>query len=71
MLFIFGLLPALLVFWIRRHIKDAETFTRRDAADWPDLAHLFSALKPPHLATTWRLALMVTGAQGGGYALSV
>ena len=33
-------------------------------------SHLFAALKPPYLATTWRVAMMVTGAQGGGYALT-
>ena len=32
--------------------------------------HLFSALKPPYLATTWRVAMMVTGAQGSSYALT-
>ena len=33
--------------------------------------HLLAPLKPPYLATTWRVALMVTGAQGGTYALGV
>ena len=33
--------------------------------------HIFSALKPPYLTITWRVVLMVTGAQGGGYALAV
>ena len=32
--------------------------------------HLFSALKPPYLATTWRVAMMVTGAQGSSYAIT-
>jgi MFS family permease len=31
---------------------------------------LFAALKPPYLATTWRVAMMVTGAQGSSYALT-
>ena len=31
--------------------------------------HIFSALKPPYLSTTWRVAMMVAGAQGGSYAL--
>lgn len=70
-LFCLGLLPALMVFWIRREVKDAEIFTRRERRHTSDLAHLFSALKPPYLGTTWRVVLMVTGAQGGGYALSV
>ena len=33
-------------------------------------SHLFAALKPPHLSTTWRVAMMVTGAQGSSYALT-
>jgi MFS family permease len=28
-------------------------------------------LKPPYLSTTWRVAMMVTGAQGGSYALTI
>jgi sugar phosphate permease len=31
----------------------------------------FTVLRPPYLATTLKVALMVTGAQGGSYALSV
>jgi MFS family permease len=32
--------------------------------------HLFAALKPPYLSTTWRVSMMVTGAQGSSYALT-
>ncbi len=70
-LFCLGLLPALMVVWIRRHIKDAEIFNKRGAASDIGFSHLFSALRPPYLSTTWRVVLMVTGAQGGSYALSV
>jgi MFS family permease len=34
------------------------------------MMHLFAALKPPHIATTWRVAMMVTGAQGSSYAIT-
>jgi MFS family permease len=62
-----GLAPALLVFWIRRNVEEPERAAQhRQAVGW---SHLFAALKPPYLAVTWRVALMVTGAQGGGYAL--
>jgi MFS family permease len=66
-MFWIGLAPALLVFWIRRFVEEPLlSVQRREPVGF---SHLFAALKPPYLATTWRVALMVTGAQGGGYAL--
>jgi MFS family permease len=66
-MFWIGLLPALLVFWIRRFVEEPDLSMRR--RDTVGVSHLFAALKPPHLSTTWRVAMMVAGAQGGGYAL--
>jgi MFS family permease len=67
-MFWIGLAPALLVFWIRRFVEEPELSARRRAdVGW---LHLFAALKPPYLATTWRVAMMVTGAQGSSYALT-
>jgi MFS family permease len=71
-LFAIGLLPAVFVFWIRRHIEEPEIF--RDARrDRPTVgvAHLFSAFRSPYLWTTVKVSLMVAGAQGGGYALGI
>jgi MFS family permease len=71
-LFAIGLLPAVFVFWIRRHIEEPEIF--RDARrDRPavGIAHLFSAFRGPYLWTTVKVSLMVAGAQGGGYALGI
>ena len=71
-LFAIGLLPAVFVFWIRRHIDEPEIF--RDAQRTrPSIgvAHLFSAFRGPHLWTTVKVSLMVAGAQGGGYALGI
>jgi len=70
-LFALGLLPALLVIWIRRYIEDSEIFNSRIRQESMGAMHLLTPLKPPYLATTWRVALMVTGAQGGAYALGV
>jgi MFS family permease len=71
-LFAIGLLPAVFVFWIRRHIDEPAIFhATRASRPRIGLAHLFSAFRPPHLATTVKVALMVTGAQGGGYALGI
>jgi MFS family permease len=66
-LFWIGLAPAGLVFWIRRYVEEPPIHPRAAAA--AGLAHLFSALKPPHLAVTWRVVMMVTGAQGSSYAI--
>jgi MFS family permease len=68
-LFWIGILPAGLVFWIRRFVEEPELNQRRVPTS--SIWHIFSALKPPYLATTWRVALMVAGAQGGSYALTI
>jgi MFS family permease len=71
-LFAVGLLPAVFVFWIRRHIDDSEIFRERQRERQRlGLAHLFSAFRGPHLWVTVKVSLMVTGAQGGGYALGI
>jgi MFS family permease len=68
-LFWIGILPAGLVFWIRRFVEEPELNQRRTLTT--GIGHIFSALKPPYLSTSWRVALMVTGAQGGSYALTI
>ena len=68
-LFWIGILPAGLVFWIRRFVEEPELNQRRARPE--SIWHIFSALKPPYLSTTWRVAMMVTGAQGGSYALTI
>ena len=71
-LFAIGLLPAVLVFWIRRHIDEPEIFrSRRSTLPAVGLGHLFAAFRQPHLWTTVKVTLMVAGAQGGGYALGL
>jgi MFS family permease len=67
-MFWIGLAPAALVFWIRRFVDEPVIHLR--AGGPVGLLHLFSALRPPFLATTWRVAMMVTGAQGSSYALT-
>ena len=67
-MFWIGLAPAALVFWIRRFVEEPDlSARRREPVGW---LHLFAALKPPYLSTTWRVAMMVTGAQGSSYALT-
>ncbi len=69
-LFWIGLAPALLVFWIRRYVEEPN-LPRDTRPVGTALTQIFAALKPPYLSTTWRVALMVTGAQGGSYALTI
>ncbi len=69
-LFWIGILPAGLVFFIRRYIEEPEI--ARDApATSLGLAHVISPLRQPHLPTVLKVVLMVTGAQGGSYALAI
>jgi MFS family permease len=71
-LFGIGLFPALFVFYIRRHIQEPEIHqARRQSQPSVGIAHLFSAFRGPYLWTTIKVALMVSGAQGGGYALGI
>jgi MFS family permease len=71
-LFAVGLLPALFVFWVRRHIDEPAVFhTTRDSRSAIGFSHLLSAFRTPYLWTTVRVSIMVAGAQGGGYALSI
>ncbi len=70
-LFWVGILPAGLVFFIRRYVEEPEISRDVAAAAPVGLAHIFSPLQQPHLPTVAKVVLMVTGAQGGGYALSI
>jgi MFS family permease len=71
-LFAIGLFPAIFVFWIRRHIDEPDIFHRTRAQREPvGFSHLFSAFRGEHLATTIKVSIMVAGAQGSGYALSI
>jgi MFS family permease len=68
-MFWIGLAPAALVFWIRRFVDEPKVKPRAEVAG--GLSHLFAALRPPYLSTTWRVSLMVTGAQGASNAIMV
>lgn len=65
-----GLLPALLIFYIRRHIRDATVFTetqkklraKRRSANFLDI------FSPSLIKTTILMTLLAAGAQGGYYA---
>ncbi len=67
-MFWIGLAPAALVFWIRRFVDEPKVKPRE--AGTGGLSHVFSALRPPYLSTTWRVSMMVAGAQGSSYAIT-
>jgi MFS family permease len=69
-LFAVGILPALLVLWIRRSIPESEAFEGRNDGTRPGLAHLLSAFRGPYLWLTIKVSLMVMGAQGGVWAVN-
>src|SRR5947207_3280656 len=70
-LFAVGILPALLVLWIRRSIPESEAFEgRRDSRAQPGLSHLLSAFRGRYLWVTIKVSLMVMGAQGGVWAVN-
>jgi MFS family permease len=69
-LFAVGILPALLVLWIRRSIPESDAYQgRRESGSQPGIAHLLSAFRGPYLWLTVKVSLMVMGAQGGVWAV--
>ncbi|HEX3885074.1 MAG TPA: MFS transporter [Stellaceae bacterium] len=71
-LFGIGLVPAVFVIWVRRHIEDSAVFhATREARGHVGVSHLFSAFRGVHLMTTLKVSIMVAGAQGAGYAIGI
>jgi MFS family permease len=70
-LFAVGILPALLVLWIRRSIPESDVFEgRRGDGARPGITHLLSAFRGQYLWLTIKVSLMVMGAQGGVWAVN-
>lgn len=66
-----GLLPALLAFWIQRHVHEPELFqTHRARAAREPRAHFLRIFSPDLLRTTLLASLVALGAQGGYYAVN-
>jgi len=65
-----GLLPALLVFYIRRHIHDAAVFneSQKKLRAKPRTANFLNIFSPSLIKTTILMTLLAAGAQGGYYA---
>ncbi|HVY14309.1 MAG TPA: MFS transporter [Rhodopila sp.] len=67
-MFWIGLAPAALVFWIRRFVDEPMVKPREAGAG--GVSHVFSVLRSPYWSTTWRVSMMVMGAQGSSYAIT-
>lgn len=68
LLFFTGALPALLVFYVRRSVKDAPVF--EENRKQIDKAAIASIWKPDMIKTTLLASMLATGAQGGYYTLA-
>ena len=71
-LFLVGILPALLVFWVRRNVEEPPVYVQSRLAMHahgvrPSFLEIF---RPPLLRVTLLGGLMGTGAQGGYYAIT-
>ena len=71
-LFFAGITPALLVFWVRRYVKEPPVYLAMKArlaaeGDHPSVLEIF---RPPLLRVTALGGLMGTGAQGGYFAVT-
>ena len=72
-MFFLGVLPAFLIIFIRRSIKDPEVYvqTRNAVHSGKSSANFLDIFKPGVLPTTILASLMFTGMQGGYYAIGV
>jgi len=71
-MFWIGIVPALLIFYIRRCVPEPEVFrrTRAREASLGEGSNLLAIFSPALLRTTLLTALLAVGAQGGYYAIT-
>lgn len=71
-LFLIGILPAILVFFVRRYVQEPEVYlkSRAELAASGDKPSFLEIFRPPLLRVTVLGGLMGTGAQGGYYAVT-
>jgi MFS family permease len=72
-MFFLGISPALLVIYIQRYVSEPPVFeaTRREVAARNERVNFLEIFSPPLVLTTLFAALLVTGAMGGYYALTI
>jgi MFS family permease len=69
-LFFVGILPALLIFYIRTHVPEPELFKRMTVGSLQIRRRTFEIFAPDLLPTTVLAAVLAAGAQGGYYAIT-
>lgn len=72
-LFWIGLAPALLVFWVRRHVPESDLYVgqQRSSGAKPGIGSLLAIFRPEYLATTVRVSALATGSIGGSYTFLI
>jgi MFS family permease len=68
-LFALGVLPALLILYVRRHVHESEVYIQTRETGRPEQVPLATIFRPGLLGITLAGSLLATGAQGGYYAL--
>lgn len=68
-LFALGLLPALLVLWIRRNIEEAPLYKKEQEADKNQTHSIWEVFSAPYRATTFKAILLTFGIYGGNYVM--
>ena len=71
-MFWIGIVPALLIFYIRRYVPEPDVFrrTRAREASLGEGSNFLAIFSPALLRTTFLTALLAVGAQGGYYAIT-
>jgi MFS family permease len=69
-MFWIGILPALLVIYIRRYVSEPAVFTETRKLTTENRVSLWEIFSPSLLRTTVLTSLLATGAQGGYYAIT-
>ena len=70
-MFWIGILPALLVFYIRRFVPEPAVYCQaRQHADKSGRMNLWEIFSPPLLRTTFLCSMLALGVQGGYYAIT-
>jgi predicted MFS family arabinose efflux permease len=68
-LFVLGVLPALLILYVRRRVPEPEVYVQTRKTGQPEQIPLVTIFRPGLLGITLAGSLLATGAQGGYYAL--
>src|SRR6202007_2813146 len=69
-MFWIGILPALVVIWVRRHVPEPEIYIRHRETNDDSAGKFLQIFSPAMLRTTLLASVVALGAQGGYYAVN-